>query len=118
MEPYTTHTKTFPDHTKVDVFKLTLILKDRSPETRSLSELKGVHQNKGFGYSTKRVETADTSLPVIIDDTGFVIDGNHRVNKLLAQGETQIKVLVATKEDIEKAKYTSEDDLVKYSDLA
>lgn len=118
MEDYTTHTKTFPDHTKVDVFKLTLILKDRVPEERSISQLKGIHQNKGFGFSLKRVETADTSIPIIVDESGFVIDGNHRVNKLLREGKTLVSVLVAKKADIDNARFTSQENLVKYGELS
>lgn len=44
-----------------------------------------------FLYHFKRVEKADLSYPVILDDRGYVCDGWHRVAKAILEGRTAIK---------------------------
>jgi hypothetical protein len=44
-----------------------------------------------FLYHWKRVEKADLKYPVIIDSTGYICDGWHRVAKAILEGKTTIK---------------------------
>lgn len=44
-----------------------------------------------FLYHTKRIEKADLSYPVIIDDSGYICDGWHRVAKAILSGHSTIK---------------------------
>ena len=44
-----------------------------------------------FLYHWKRVEKADLQYPVIIDSTGYICDGWHRVAKAILEGKTTIK---------------------------
>lgn len=46
---------------------------------------------KSFLYHYKRVEKADLNYPIIIDDTGYICDGWHRVAKAILLGHTTIK---------------------------
>ena len=44
-----------------------------------------------FVYHWKRVEKADLEYPVIIDSTGYICDGWHRIAKAILEGKTTIK---------------------------
>jgi hypothetical protein len=44
-----------------------------------------------FLYHWKRVEKADLQYPVIIDSTGYICDGWHRVAKAILEGKTTIR---------------------------
>jgi len=44
-----------------------------------------------FLYHYKRVQKADLSYPVILDDKGYVCDGWHRIAKAILEGKTTIK---------------------------
>ncbi len=44
-----------------------------------------------FLYHWKRVEKADLQYPVIIDSSGYICDGWHRVAKAILEGRTTIK---------------------------
>ena len=44
-----------------------------------------------FLFHLKRVEKADLSYPVILDSSGYICDGWHRVAKAILQGRTTIK---------------------------
>lgn len=44
-----------------------------------------------FLYHHKRVQKADLSYPVILDSTGYICDGWHRVAKAILEGRTTIK---------------------------
>lgn len=44
-----------------------------------------------FLYHWKRVEKADLSYPIILDSSGYICDGWHRVAKAILQGKTTIK---------------------------
>lgn len=44
-----------------------------------------------FIYHYKRVEKADLSYPILLDDRGYICDGWHRVAKAILEGRTTIK---------------------------
>lgn len=46
---------------------------------------------ESFIFQCKRVFNADTSIPIILDDSGAVADGFHRVCKAIIEGKRTIK---------------------------
>ena len=46
---------------------------------------------ESFLYHYKRVEAADLEYPIIIDSSGYICDGWHRVTKAILEGRTTIK---------------------------
>jgi len=44
-------------------------------------------------YHHVRINKADLKYPVILDPTGFIIDGWHRVSKALLRGDSTIKAV-------------------------
>lgn len=54
----------------------------------------GGHKNiDNFVYHVKRMQEADMSKPIILDDFGTICDGWHRISKAILQGETTIKAV-------------------------
>lgn len=49
-----------------------------------------VESAKALAEHMKRVLAVDTSLPVILDEDGFIMDGWHRVARALLDGESTI----------------------------
>lgn len=47
----------------------------------------------GFIFQMKRVQDADLSYPIILDDLGQIADGWHRVCKAILEGKTTIKAI-------------------------
>ena len=41
----------------------------------------------------KRVQQADLNCPIILDESGFVMDGWHRIAKALFEGRKTIKAV-------------------------
>lgn len=97
------HTKTMPDGSEIDVFKLHKLLIDSESFAMPLSDIQKPSKSKRTGFSKIRSEKADISFPIIIDEQKFIIDGRHRYFKLLDRGQTNIKVIVANKSDIKRA---------------
>ncbi len=50
----------------------------------------GTANIKEFCYHVKRVQKADMSHPIILDDEGYICDGWHRVAKAIIEGQTTI----------------------------
>jgi len=60
-----------------------------------------------FLYHFKRIKKVNLSNPVIMDPTGYIIDGWHRVAKAIINGKTTIKairLLVMPEPDVIKTK--------------
>lgn len=51
---------------------------------------------KSFCYHMDRVNKSDLSYPIILDDTGFICDGWHRVVKAILEGNEIIKAVRLT----------------------
>lgn len=49
-----------------------------------------VSTTKNFVEHVKRVNDADLSCPIILDEEGYVMDGRHRVAKALLKGKKHI----------------------------
>ena len=43
-----------------------------------------------FVEDVRKVNNADLSCPIILDDEGYVMDGRHRIMKSLLQGKKKI----------------------------
>lgn len=97
------HTRTMPDGSVVDVFKLHKILKDRAPIKLPITDILKPNKSKRTGFSKKRSEHADIAFPLIIDRNNFLIDGRHRYFKLVDKQVTTIQAVVAEQKDIKKA---------------
>jgi len=46
-----------------------------------------------FLYHSKRIKNTDLKYPIILDDTGVIADGWHRVCKAILKGNTTIKAI-------------------------
>ena len=58
-------------------------------------------------YHCNRIEKANLKYPIILDPTGFIIDGWHRVAKAILKGNTTIKAIklnVMPEPDVTKIK--------------
>ncbi len=117
MDANTTHTKTLPTGETIDVFKLLLILQGRKARTWDITKVKQPSASKKDGFSAKRQSNVDLDQPIIVDEQGYVIDGRHRLLKLIASGSTQVRVVIATTEDLADSAYTDAQDLVTYGEL-
>ena len=56
-----------------------------------------------FGEDSEWEEKADLNYPIILDETGDLIDGTHRLRKALNTGVKTIKAVVATTDQIKEA---------------
>ena len=52
-----------------------------------------VNSIQSFISHSKRVKDVDMSKPIILDDTGFICDGWHRVIKAIVNGDKIIKAI-------------------------
>lgn len=48
---------------------------------------------KSFCYHVRRINDADMTHPIILDDEGFICDGWHRVAKAIIEGQATIKAV-------------------------
>ncbi len=117
MKPYSTHSKTFSDKTKIDVHKLILIASKNKIKLIDIQDINGISKSKKHGFSKQRFENANYQFPVIIDEKNFLIDGRHRVLKAISQNQKQISCIIVTQDQIEKSKYINDDDLIPYSKI-
>ena len=53
----------------------------------------GTETIHGFLYHAHRIENADLTYPIILDDRGTIADGWHRVCKAILQGHETIKAV-------------------------
>lgn len=51
------------------------------------------HTIESFAYHVKRAQKADMSYPVIMNDSGFIMNGWHRVLKALVEGRESVKAV-------------------------
>jgi hypothetical protein len=58
-----------------------------------------------------RVERANTEFPILVDETGWIIDGSHRLAKLHMNGETYANVHIISDDDLQNAVITSDEEL-------
>jgi len=51
---------------------------------------------KDFAYHMKRINEADMQYPIILDDTGYICDGWHRLVKAIMNNQNTIKAIRLT----------------------
>lgn len=95
-----THTATRGSDT-FDIHALIERLKNRPISQINLPE---ISRSRRHGFSQKRYDAADTSHPVIVDESGKLWDGRHRTAKAQDIGQETIGSVVASPQDIEAAK--------------
>jgi hypothetical protein len=93
------HTATMPDGNKIDIEKLYSIVNTREPTNVDITKFK-YPMSKQRGFSEKRLKDADTSFPIMFDETGHLVDGRHRVTKLKQEGKTEGLGHLLKKEDL------------------
>lgn len=68
-------------------------IKLRHLDLSSLPWQDGVIQNMDcFVYHAVRVQNCDSSIPIIMRQDGFIVDGWHRVAKAILEGKEEISV--------------------------
>jgi len=84
------------------------IVKNRRPKEIEIEKVWGGTESSP-GFSEERLQSADTSYPLILDNYtegegfyGGLVDGRHRKIKLLRQGKTKTKAIKLTKDEIKK----------------
>jgi len=104
------HLATMSDGRLVDISKLVCLVECRQPERIRFSLLKGITRSRQTGFSKKRLELADTTIPGIVDQKNRILDGRHRVLKLQATGETSGLFWRVSSEDIQQAVIDGEEE--------
>lgn len=105
-----THVKTVIDRNGlVDVYRLMQLVNGRPVEYEQMSEAPTISRSSRDGFSRKRYEEADPSVPVMLDETMDLVDGRHRLARLEDAYAGQFPFVRVTKEDLRKATIDSED---------
>lgn len=117
MKSYSTHTKTFHDGSRIDIYKLINLLKERESILYEISKIHGFNKSRKTGFSLKRFEHANLNYPIIINERGFLIDGRHRIIKAIESGQIYINALISTEEDLTNASFEGEAKLTEFKDL-
>lgn len=100
MQKTSKHTTTLPNGNKIDIEKLYDIVNARQPTNTNIDKFKFPTTKKN-GFSAERLENADTSFPIMVDTTGHLVDGRHRVTKLRQEGKTNALAHILSKEDLD-----------------
>jgi uncharacterized protein (DUF2267 family) len=103
-----THTHTRSSGT-YDINALIELLAERSPEAVPLVDVTGANRSKRTGFSPKRLLQADATYPGIVDEQNALLDGRHRLLKLLDAGETVGQFHRATPQDLATVKVAVDD---------
>jgi SNF2 family DNA or RNA helicase len=98
----TTHSHTHTQNgSTYDINQLNTLLSQRPIETVPLSQISGLNRSRRNGFSpVSRYPSADTKLPVILDEQGKLIDGQHRIARLSDTGSTAVTARRATLADM------------------
>lgn len=97
-----THTATFSHKITIDVDKLIELTKHHKVTKRSLIKLRAddLDRTRRSGFTHKRYMNTDITIPVLITDDNFVIDGRHRLCRLFDLGRRYVKVKVVSEKEI------------------
>jgi len=96
------HTATLPTGDKIDIEKLYGVVNSREPTKIDITKFK-YPMSSQRGFSQKRLSDADTTFPVMFDESGHLVDGRHRVTKLKQEGKTEGLGHLLSKADIATA---------------
>lgn len=96
--------KVLPDGQMIDVDKLYATVEDRDVVRIPIKDLKGLgNRSRRDRFGPKRYEAADPTLPGLIDNSNYVVDGRHRIAKTKDNNGTEGLFYVVTPTDIRKA---------------
>ena len=96
--------KVLPSGQMIDVDKLYASVKDRDVVKIPIGDLKGLgNRSRRNRFGPKRYESADPTLPGLIDNSNYVVDGRHRVAKAIDNDGTDGLFYIVTPSDIRKA---------------
>lgn len=99
----TTHTHTDATGT-YDFSKLFELLNGRPSEPIDLASLGPMNRSPRTGFSHRRYAETDPSFPILVNQEGQLLDGRHRVSKLLDSGATHTQAVRVTPEDMSRVK--------------
>ena len=95
--PYTkTHIKIINDKI-YDIEALIKLVKNRKSIRVKLPK---ANRSSSTGFSKKRYKETNVKFPILILNTGELIDGRHRVLKLKDKGYFETQAIIITKEDL------------------
>ncbi len=87
-------------------------LASQQRELVPLNALGPVSRSRRHGFSpVSRYPKADTQQPIILDSADQVLDGRHRILKLLDQGAQNVQAIRARPEDLQAVKLSSLQEL-------
>lgn len=109
MKKMSRHIAIMSDGRILDISKLICVAQSREPERILFSEVKGISRSSRTGFSKRRLERTDTTIPGIVDQRNRILDGRHRVLKLQANGETSGLFWTVSSEEIMQAIIASEE---------
>lgn len=93
----------------LDVPKLNVLALKRPIVARPVADfVSQIDRSEGSGFSAERMAQADETKPVLVDQAGKLLDGRHRVAKLIDQGAQHVQCRVVTPLDIQKAELSAE----------
>lgn len=81
------HTRTQPDGRMLNVHRLFDLVKGRTPSKVSLADLSPSRSERS-GFNPDKLRDADTSFPIMLDPDRNIVDGRHRVLKMMGAGQT------------------------------
>jgi len=100
-----TTTHTYSNATgSYDVLELQKLLENEPCEEVLIADIKGVSKSRRSGFSKHRLLKTDTTFPVILDFDNNLIDGRHRIIKLMAEESLAVLAKRATWEQLQSVK--------------
>lgn len=102
------HTKTMPDGSTVDIFKLhelvlaAGLIAETRPTTKMASKCS---RSRRSGFSKERYDAAQMSWPLMVRESDdLLMDGRHRLAKAIDRKLSYVYVVVVPDEMVEQAK--------------
>lgn len=99
----TTHTATRNGQT----YDISALLARLAARQTTRVPLPAISRSSRDGFSPQRYAAANVSFPIVLDETGRLWDGRHRVAKLQDAGESEVDAQIATQEDLDAVKQAS-----------
>jgi hypothetical protein len=100
------HTVTLVERYDINVDALINLAKYKQVVRKKLStlEVDKLQRSKNSGFSKKRYEKTDIRYPVLIDQYNTVLDGRHRLCKLLDMGRKTVRCVVMSEHEIRRCR--------------
>lgn len=102
-------TVTLPDGRMLDVLILQRIASHMCKKhSVRISALVGVSENPESGFSPARLASTSLKYPIIISHTRVILDGRHRVLRLLQKGRKTAMCVVLSENHMRKAQLSKQ----------